>query len=163
VVAFSYPEELTSVTFSRPTEPRVVPRWLHEPTVIAAIIGLAGTLLAVIIPVWMTTRRNEPAQNHAEPPKQRSAPQPLTLDDILDVLDRHHQRATFGAVSGVLGREPISLFKGYVRSPKTAWVVNKRTGLPTGTKEADSPRGLLEKTRVIDAPDELREWLRKHH
>jgi len=56
-VASSYPEELTSVAFSRSREPRAAPRWLHEPAVIAAIIGLAGTLLAVIIPVWIGCSR----------------------------------------------------------------------------------------------------------
>lgn len=184
VVAFSYPEELTSAAFSRPREPRVAPHWLHEPTVIAAIIGLAGTLLAVIIPVWISSRRGEPSQprqadrlvaeivpqsdkpsqpHQADRPAEKNAPQILTLGEILDVLERHHQRATFGAVAGTLGREPRSLFNGYVRTQKTAWVVSKTTGLPTGTKEGDYPPGLLENERAIDTPDELRVWLRAHH
>ena len=101
MVAFSYPEELTSVPFSRPGESQVGPRWLREPTVIAAIIGLAGTLLTVIITVWIATRRGEPAQpRQADPPGVKKPPQMLTLDEILDVLERHHQRATFGAVAG---------------------------------------------------------------
>jgi len=79
------------------------------------------------------------------------------------VLERHHQRATFGAVGGILERDPSSLFKGYVRTPRTAWVVNKGTGLPTGTKEADYPPGLLEKKHVIDTVEDLRKWLLDHH
>ena len=183
VVAFSYPEVLPSVPFSRPGESQVVPRWLREPTVIAAIIGLAGTLLTVIITVWIATRRGEPSQpgpadrlvpkmvpqpdepsqsRPAGPPGEKNTAQMLTLDEILDVLERHHQRATYGAVGGVLGREPPSLFNGYKRTPKTAWVVNKK-GLPTGTKKDDYPPGLLQNERIIDAPDELREWLQTHH
>jgi len=152
--------------------------------VIAAIIGLAGTLLTVLITVWIYTRGGEPSpprqadrlvvqivppSAEPSPPRQADLPEKkkdlriLTLDEILDVLERHHQRATFGAVAGTLGRDPRSLFNGYVRSPKTAWVVNKTTRLPTGTKEGDYPPGLLEKEQVIDAPEELRVWLRENH
>jgi hypothetical protein len=184
VAAFSYPEELNSVAFSRSGEQRVARRWFQEPTVIAAIIGLAGTLLAVIIQGWLSSHRGEtsaprqaelpavqkarlsdkpPQPPQVEPPEVKNAPKLLTLDDVLDVLERHHQRATFGAVAGILGREPQSLFNGHTRTPKTSWVVNTDTGLPTGTKERDFPPALLEKQRVIKAPDELREWLRDHH
>jgi len=147
-VVFSYPNKLTSTVFSRPRGPRVVPRWIHEPTVIAAIIGLAGTLLTVLITVWIATR-GEPSPprqadrlvveivpqsakpsppRQADPPEEKKDPRTLTLDDILDVLERHHQRATFGAVAGTLERDPRSLFNLYVRTPKTAWVVSKTTG-----------------------------------
>ena len=37
------------------------------------------------------------------------------LEDIVDQLDRHHQRATYGAVAGRLGRAARSLMQG--RSP----------------------------------------------
>ena len=61
VVAFSYPEDLDSEPTPRRREPRVEPRWLHHPTVIAAIIGLVGTLLTVIVSV-IFANRGEPAQ-----------------------------------------------------------------------------------------------------
>jgi hypothetical protein len=183
VAGFAYPEQLTSVQVPRPSEPRVVPRWLREPAVIGAIIGLAGTILTVIVTVWMSARRDAPLQasqptfsaakeapQHDElpipaqagRPEEKKAPRPLTLAAILDVLERHHQRATFGAVAETLGRDPRSLFQGHSRSPRTAWVVNKATGLPTGTKE-DYPPGLLQTQQVIDSPEALREWLRDHH
>jgi hypothetical protein len=31
---------------------------------------------------------------------------PLSLDGILDALNHHHQRATYGAVAGLLGFRP---------------------------------------------------------
>ncbi len=201
VVACPYPAELTSKPVRRPRVPRPVPRFLSHPTVIAAIIGLVGTLLTVIVSV-ISTNRGEPAKvvqadgpqlkivtqsdepvpqadrsvvktvppksndlsrvKQADKPKVKSDPKTLTLDDILDALGRQHQRATFGAVAGVLGSDPQSLFKGYVRSPKTAWVVNKQTGLPTGTKESEYPPGLLQNERVIDSPQDLRAWLQEH-
>jgi hypothetical protein len=181
VVACSYPQELTAAPDSRARISRTIPRWLHEPTVIAAIIGVVGSLLAVIIPLWVAARRAAPSQrdqadrvvveivpqsNRTDQSSQQDAPgrtkEVRSLDEILRVLERHHQRATFGAVAGSLGREPRSLFNGYPRTPRTAWVVNRTTGLPTGTKEADYPAGLRENEHIIDASDELVVWLDEH-
>jgi hypothetical protein len=184
VQACTYPDVLTSAEPSPPTRPRRVPAWLREPTVIAACIGLLGTLLTLFVSVWLSVHRDEPVQQrqpgvpavgvskkYDEPLRPRQpdraeeeqASHKLTLDEILDVLQRHHQRASFGAVAGILGRDPRSLFDGYMRTPGTAWVVNKSTGLPTGTKENDYPAGLLQNKHIIDTPDELRLWLRDHH
>jgi hypothetical protein len=184
VVACAYSTEPASAARSRPRGSRAIPRWVREPTVIAAVIGVTGTLLAAIVRVWISARRGEapqprpaervvveilqksekpPPPRQAEPTDRKNAAFTLTLDDILEVLARHRQRATFGAVAGILGRDPKSLFNGNVRTPKTARVVNKSTGLPTGTKESDYPPGLLEKERVIDATEEFRVWLREHH
>ena len=179
VVAFPFPEELTPLETSQPAGPRKLPGWLHEPTVIAAIIGLLGTVLTVIVSVWVSSRRDERPQQRQldhpvanivpksdEPPRPLDAPevkvepQKLTLDEILDVLERHHQRATFGAVADLLGRDRRSLFNGYVRTPRTAWVVSKSTGLPTGTK--DYPPGLRQNERVIDTAEDLRVWLQRN-
>ena len=184
VVATPYPEELLLPdTFTPPVVPRILPGWLHEPAVIAAVIGLVGTVLTVAASVWMASRRDEPQpQRQSGLPvatviakgDERSRPRPpetpvvraelrkLTLEEILDVLERHHQRATFGTVGGILERDPESLFKGYARTPRTAWVVNKATELPTGTKAGDYPPGLLKKERIIDTPEELRLWLGRH-
>jgi hypothetical protein len=178
------PKQLHSAGIARLREPGELPGWTREPTVIAAIIGLVGTVLTLVVSVWISSRRDEPRQQRqpdrsaesviqkrdepsrparTEPPEEKGGAQNLALDDILDILERHHQRATFGAVAGILGREPISLFEGYSRTPRTAWVVNKNTGLPTGTKEIDYPAGLLQTKRIIDAPQDLRAWLRDHH
>jgi hypothetical protein len=64
----------------------------------------------------------------------------ITLDSILDLLQLHHQRATFGAVAGVLDRDPATLFKGYPRrTARTAWVVYKDSGQPPGYKPTELP------------------------
>ena len=36
----------------------------------------------------------------------------MTLDQIIDALDRSHQRATYGAVGSLLGQAPRTLMKG---------------------------------------------------
>jgi hypothetical protein len=184
VTGFPYPEERTPLENSKPTARRSVPTWLREPTVIAALIGLIGTALTVVVSVWISMYRERLPQQRepdrailtvtpktdmpssprkSEPSEEKTASPKLTLEEILEALDRHHQRATYGAVAEILGRDPRSLFSGYVRSPRTAWVVNKSTGLPTGTKEDDYPPALLQNKHVINASSELREWLRVHH
>jgi hypothetical protein len=197
--SFPYPDELTPPERSRRTEPRIettrpaapqlrmpqpaglrtARRWIREPTVIAAVIGLVGTLMTALVTVWVSGRRDEPAPpNQADRPivnaivnsqsvkvnprEEKLASANLTLDGILEVLERHRQRATFGAVAAILDRDTRSLFSGYTRTPRTAWVVNKGTGLPTGTKADGYPPGLLENKRVIDTAEELRVWLRDH-
>ncbi len=202
VVISSYPSEFTSNAVTRKTALRTLPRWLGEPTVLAAMIGLAGTILTVLVTVWLSKRSDEQSPPRVpervvveivpgkgerlpvaqiDPPKQKAEIVPrkfesssprraddpktkdyspvLTLDGILDALERHHQRATFGAVAAILGRDQRSLFKGYVRTPKTGWVVNKATGRPTGSNPEEIPDGLLEKERVINSAEELRVWL----
>ncbi len=83
----------------------------------------------------------------------------LTLDQILDILQHHRQRATFGAVAGVLGREPLNLFEGYPRTPRTAWVVSKGTGQPTGHKQSELPADLFTNAYVITTKEELLRWI----
>ena len=90
--------------------------------------------------------------------RRRSCAQ-LTLDQILDILQHHRQRATFGAVAGVLGREPQNLFKGRPRTPRTAWVVSKDTGQPTGHKESELPPDLFKNEHVITTREELLQWI----
>jgi hypothetical protein len=181
VRACDYPEELdASGNLAKPGPANR--SWLREPTIVAAIIGLLGTLITVLATVWVSRHESSPAQ--LQPPQQASPDsrkvdearqdvqkaesaanklgQSLTLDEILAVLEGHHQRATFGAVAGLLGRESKSLFDGYERKPRTAWVVSKSTGLPTGTKKESYPSALLEKPQVIDTTEELRAWLRDH-
>jgi hypothetical protein len=161
---------------------RLAPRWLQEPTIIAAIIGLVGTILSILVTAWITVRQREPSKPVPAPrPAEVAVPGQVvepsqsvradtakakealpTLDEILSVLERHHQRATYDAVADFLGRERQSLFNGYARSARTSWVVSKATGLPTGTKEVDYPLGLREHARIIRSAEELRSWLRGH-
>lgn len=86
----------------------------------------------------------------------------LTLDAILERLERHRQRATFGAVAGLLGREPVKLFEGYPRIPRTSWVVSKDTGLPTGQRSSETHPDLCKNPYVIRSSQELRDRLATH-
>ncbi len=140
VRASAYPEDIASPEASPPERPQNVPSWIREPTIIAALIGLVGTLITVVISVWIASRHDEvptprppdrpPSGGARKPPEPAPSPpqvppgnppQPTkpTLDGILAILERHHQRATFSAVAGLLGVDPTYLFRGYPRTPRT--------------------------------------------
>lgn len=85
--------------------------------------------------------------------------QSLSLDQIVDLLDQHGQRATYGAVARVVGHSPRSLLKGRDRGRRYSWIVNRATGLPTGyTDDQIDPR-LRDSGAVIRTDTELQQWL----
>jgi hypothetical protein len=85
--------------------------------------------------------------------------QSLSLDQIVDLLDQHGQRATYGAVARIVGHSPRSLLKGRERARRYSWIVNRESGLPTGyPDELIDPR-VRESGPVIGDDAELRRWL----
>ena len=84
----------------------------------------------------------------------------LTMDQILDALDRSHQRATYGAVAALLGQPPRTLMKGRDRDQRHSWVVSRKNGEPTGYQSDDVHPSLKEREQVIDNKEELVKWLR---
>jgi len=85
----------------------------------------------------------------------------MSLDEIVDVLDRHGRRATYGAVAALLGHSPRSLLRGRERGRKFSWIVNRETGLPTGYPEDQIDPRLKESGPVIVSDGELRTWLKQ--
>lgn len=83
----------------------------------------------------------------------------MSLEDIVDLLDRHGRRATYGAVAGVLGHSPRSLLKGRDRGRRFSWIVNRDTGMPTGYAEDQLDPRLKDSGPVITSDAELRTWL----
>jgi hypothetical protein len=84
----------------------------------------------------------------------------MSLDEIVDVLDRHGKRATYGAVAALLGHSPRSLLKGRERGRRFSWIVNRETGLPTGYPADQIDPRLQDSGAVIVSDGELREWLK---
>ena len=85
---------------------------------------------------------------------------PSELDDVVDVLSQYHQRATYGAVGGVVDRPAAFLMSGLPRNQRYSWVVNAETHLPTGYVEEEMHPRLRERHEVISSAAELEEWLR---
>ena len=82
-----------------------------------------------------------------------------TLNSILDQLDQFHQRATYGAVAGVVDSSPRSLMSGRERDPHSSWIVRHETGQPTGYADEQKHESLTERKWIISTPDDLRKWL----
>ncbi len=83
----------------------------------------------------------------------------ITMDQILDALDRGHQRATYSAVAALLDQPPRTLMQGCERDQRHSWVVSRRNGAPTGYTTAQTHPALFERTIVLDSKEELAQWL----
>lgn len=83
----------------------------------------------------------------------------FTMDQILDALDRGHQRATYSAVAALLDRPPRTLMQGRDRDQRHSWVVSRRNGEPTGYTPTQTHPALLERPTVLDSKEELASWL----
>ena len=83
-----------------------------------------------------------------------------SLDSILDVLNQFHQRATYGAVAGVVNSSPRSLMTGRDRDQRSSWVVSRESGQPSGYSDQQKHEALNERERILGSPDELRSWLK---
>lgn len=77
---------------------------------------------------------------------------------IIAMLAMHRQRATYGAVGGLLGRPAMGVMSGLPRDATHSWVVSAATGLPTGYRPSEMAAG-LEGSTVLKTPDALLEWL----
>jgi len=82
------------------------------------------------------------------------------LDRIVSVLDRYMQRATYGAVAGLLGVHPRSLMQGRDRSFVNSWVVSADSHLPTGYAPEEMHPRLAANPEILSTPLDLDAWLR---
>lgn len=84
----------------------------------------------------------------------------FSLEEILDALNRFHQRATYGAVGGVLDRSPQNVMSRSPRDARHSWVVNTETRMPTGYRKTEIHPDIIERAKVLTTPEELEGWLR---
>jgi hypothetical protein len=85
----------------------------------------------------------------------------MSLDEILDLLHQHHQRATYGAVAGLLGKTPRALMQGLPRDRRHSWVVNKETGRPSEYPAGKIHPAISERGDILDSEPALAAWLKK--
>jgi hypothetical protein len=86
-----------------------------------------------------------------------------SLDSILDLLERYHQRATYAAVAALLGTSPRSVMGGRPKNPKHSWIVSKKNGLPTDYSNSAIDPHLQERDRILDTVHDLSSWLDNPH
>ena len=93
-----------------------------------------------------------------------------SLEGIVQQLDAHRQRATYGAVAELVGVLPRGLMSGRPKTPRYSWVVaatsgaDSRRGFPTGYSinqiHPHCYRQICEgNDNVIDSAEVLRDWL----
>ena len=133
-----------------------------DSNIVAALIGAVATVAAAVITIVYARKHDYSPKSKAQAMPAASVGAYPDLDDILARLELHRQRATFGAVAGLLGREPLGLLEGYTRTQRTSWLVNKTTGKPTGQDNATIHPGLFKNPHVIKGSVELKAWLAAH-
>ncbi len=80
----------------------------------------------------------------------------IRIDDILDYLNAEKRRCTYGAAAGVLETIPISVGKWLgKRRPEASWVVQKKSGRPTGYTQEQMHREFNTDKEPITDPTEL--------
>ena len=82
-----------------------------------------------------------------------------TIDTILDQLDRFHQRATYGAVAGVVDSSPRSLMSGRARDQRSSWIVSRKDGMPTGYEPDQTHPDIAEREHILGNSEALLGWL----
>lgn len=90
---------------------------------------------------------------------QRTVPT-LSLPGVLDVLERHRQRATYGAVAELLGKTPRSLMQGLPKNWRNSFVVNQASGEPSEYHDLQKHPALREPETILSTPQELATFLR---
>jgi hypothetical protein len=84
-----------------------------------------------------------------------------SLTQVLGLLNKHHQRATYGAVAGVLGKAPRSIMQGLPRDWRHSWVVNRETGLPGEYPSGKIHPAIQERAEILESDEELEAWLKE--
>lgn len=101
-----------------------------------------------------------PPQRHAARFDTADAGAGFTIDQVIEQLARHRQRATYGALAGVVGGLARSIMGRHSRTPRNSWIVSAATGEPTGYAPHERAPELLSRDHVINTPDALLAWLR---
>lgn len=79
---------------------------------------------------------------------------------IIAILERHSQRATYGAVGDYVGLPARSVMQGEPKNGRNAWVVAKKTGRPSGYPDEILPASLDANPMIIGTAVDLETWLR---
>lgn len=81
---------------------------------------------------------------------------------VIELLDLHAQRATYGAVGGVVGLPAQSVMQGQPKTHRNSWVVSATRLTPTGYDEAERDPRLFSRSAVLCTREALSAWLRTH-
>ncbi|TWT48614.1 hypothetical protein [Botrimarina hoheduenensis] len=87
----------------------------------------------------------------------------MGVEDIIALLARHGQTATYGALAALFEMATQSVMKDREQTHQNSWIVASKTGMPSGySPEQIDPRLLefVEKGgKPLKSVDELRTWV----
>jgi hypothetical protein len=83
----------------------------------------------------------------------------FSLKTIVDRLNEHHQRATYGAVAALVGKTPRNVMQGLKKGWRYSWVVNQETGEPSEYHALQKHPQLRSRDTVLVTPEDLAAWL----
>ena len=83
----------------------------------------------------------------------------MTVTLVTKTLAKFHQRATYGAVAGLLGKTPRSVMQGYPKDWQHSWVVNSSNGKPSKYPPPKVDPNLTERSDILRSPEDLAAWL----
>ena len=88
----------------------------------------------------------------------------VCIEEILAYLNEAHVRCTYGAIGEVFGIDPQSVAPQCLgdKRKEASWVVNSRTGEPTGYDAAEQHPRLKEHGHIITSGAELLKCMREH-
>lgn len=81
---------------------------------------------------------------------------------VVATLERYSQRATYGAVGGIVGLPARSVMQGEAKNHRNSWVVSIRKGEPSGYSEKDWAPLLKANSEIIQSRIRLATWLKEH-
>ena len=84
------------------------------------------------------------------------------VSTALDVLAKHKQRATYGAIAGRAGVIARNVMKDHDRDHRHAWIVGAKTGQPGGEHYPTPPDFPTGRSGVITKPKELESFISKN-
>ena len=90
-------------------------------------------------------------------------PERYELKEIVAVLSKHAQRATYGAVGGLVHLPARSVMFGQPKTHANSYVVAVKSRMPTGYSSAERHPNLASLANVISSPATLATWLHEHH
>ncbi len=85
--------------------------------------------------------------------------QPYTLETIIELLDQHHQRATYEAFAALLGVQPGAVMVGLPKERRYSWVVSAGSGTPYDFTDGEAHPALTEHPRILGSMDEPMVWI----
>ena len=86
-------------------------------------------------------------------------PSKYSLETVAGLLEQHRQRASYPALSALIGVRPQILIRGLPREPRHSWIVDARTGRPTKFPEDQIAPDLAQHPRILQTVTELVAWL----